>query len=489
MSSDTETGDDDPASAAAASTAASTGAVEPGSAQRGDASARTPIEDLPLAPYPPTLGRPALHAFRQMRDPFAFFERALATEDVVRVNLIGTGDVYQLGHPDHTKRVLLTEREKFDKTDDFRIAFGEGLLTVEGEEWAAQRDVLQPLFARDSVMGYADGMVEQIRRRSERWADGDRIELQREMTHMTLDVLFATVLGRELALDGDRKIRAAAEHLHDWFLPTTYFLPDWVPTPARRRFRRAKATLREEADRLLDEKAGDAPTDPTDAEDLLSLLVGLREAGIADTGMLSDERLRDQMVTMIFAGHDTTTTTLTFAFWALATHPEVRERFHEEVDRLDGPPTMADVEDLDVTDRVVTETLRLFPPVYSLPRQAATDVAFDGYRVPEGELVSLPIRHIQRDPRFFDDPERFDPGRWTAELRRELHDFAYAPFGGGPRICIGREFALLEAKLALAAIGRNYELYWLGDRSDEPPTSPEMTTRMESGREFLITER
>lgn len=463
-------------------------------ASQGDVDATDSDVDpstLPLPPYPPNLGHPSLHFVRQARDMFGFSSRALATRDVVRTRMIGQGDVFILGHPDYLKRALLTEREKFKKSDDFAIAFGEGLLTVEGEEWRQQRDVLQPLFTRDNVMDYADGMVEQIRRRSRRWEDGDRFDLQREFTHMTLDVLFATVLGRELELDGDERIREAAERLHDWFIPTSYLLPRWIPTPARKRFGDAKETIQEEADRLLAEKSGDAPTDPTNANDLLSLLVGLRETGMAESGMLTDERLRDQMVTMIFAGHDTTTTSLTFAFWALANHPDVREAFHAEVDELDGRPTMEDVESLEVTDRILTETLRLYPPVYALPRMAGQDVAVGGYKVPEESRVILPIRQIQRDSRFFDDPDEFRPSRWNSELRKKLHNFAYAPFGGGPRICIGREFALLEAKLAMATIGREYELYWLGENQPdgEPPVSPEMTTRMERGQQFLVTER
>jgi cytochrome P450 len=465
--------------------------TEPAPSEEGKRDDDADPSELPLPPYPPNLGHPRLHFLHQMRDVFEFGEQALATRDVVRSHLPGEGDVFSLAHPEHVKRVLLTERETFRKSDDFRIAFGEGLLTVEGEEWAAQRDVLQPLFTRDSVMDYADGMVEQVRRRSDRWADGDRLELQSELTDMTLDVLFATVLGRELALDGDERIRRAAEALHDWFVPTSYLLPDWVPTPARRRFRKGKATLQAEADRLLEEKAGGAPTDPAEAEDLLSLLVGLRESGVADSGMLTDERLRDQMVTIIFAGHDTTTTSLTFAFWALANNPGVRERFHAEVDALDGPPTMDDLDELPVTDRVVTETLRLYPPVYSLPRRSTEPTAFDGYRIPADSRIILALRHVHRDPRFFEAPDSFRPSRWDGDLRGELHDFAYAPFGGGPRICIGREFALLEAKLTLATIGREYDLYWLGDNDadGEPPISPEMTLRMAPGQEFLVTER
>jgi cytochrome P450 len=461
-------------------------------AVRDDDSDGSRPTDLPLPPYPETLGHPAFHSLHYMRSPVELLNRGGREQDIFRAHLAGVGDWYQLCHPDHSKRVLLTERDRFRKSDDFGIAFGDGLLTVEGEEWTQQRQTLQPLFVRESVRGYADTMVEQVQRRVGQWNDGQRLTLQAEMTDLTLDVLFAAILGRELRLDGDETVRRAAEALHDWFVPTSYPLPEWVPTPARRRFKQGKQTLQEEADRLLAEAAEDPPANPSEADDLMRLLVGLREAGVTDSGMLTDERLRDQMVTIIFAGHDTTTTSLTFALWALAEHPEVRERFQAEVDALDGPPTAEDVAEgrLEFTDKVVTETLRLFPPVYGLPREAAEDVAFDGYRVPEGERINIVLYRIQRDPRFFDRPDTFDPDRWTDEFRQNLHDFAYAPFGGGPRICIGRQFALLEAKLALATIGRNYELYFLGENEDGgPPLSPQMTLRMAEGQEFLVRER
>ncbi|MFC6989430.1 cytochrome P450 [Haloplanus sp. GCM10025708] len=176
------------------------------------------------------------------------------------------------------------------------------------------------------------------------------------------------------------------------------------------------------------------------------MLVALRESGAGERDALGDDRLRDQVVTMIFAGHDTTATAIAFAFYALATNSDVRRRFHAEVDRLDGPPTVEDLDSLDVTDRIVTETLRLYPPVYTIPREAAADVTVGGYRVPAGSRIFLAVEQVQRDPRFFDDPETFRPGRWTDGLRRDLPDFAYAPFGGGPRRCIGRELARIEAK-------------------------------------------
>ena len=257
---------------------------------------------LPKPEYPEELGRPSLHFVRRARNPLDFMEKTFQEHDVVRIRMPGEGDSYGTCHPEYLKRMLLTEREKFEKSDDFMTAFGEGLLTVEGEEWQQQRNTLQPFFTRDAVRSYAGGMTEQITRRCDRWEDGQRFDLQQEFTKMTLDVIFATVLGRELELDGDERLRTAAENLHEWFVPTSYVLPEWVPTPSRRRFKKAKRTLQEEADRLLAERSGDAPADPTEADDLLSLLVGIKESGATDSAMLTDDRIRDQMVTIIFAG-------------------------------------------------------------------------------------------------------------------------------------------------------------------------------------------
>ncbi|MFB6079906.1 MAG: cytochrome P450 [Haloferacaceae archaeon] len=445
------------------------------------------VDDLPLPPYPDGLGHPLSHTLRTMPDVLAFRDRALAERDLVRVHLLGPGDVYHLAHPSHLERVLRSDRDAFRKSSDFRLAFGEGLVAVEDGVWRRQREVLQPLFSRDSLRSYADGMVDRIRRRTDRWADGDRIDLQGELRQLTLDVLFGTLFGRDLDPDGDREIREAAGRLHDWFVPTSYPLPDWIPTPARWRFKRGRRRLRRVADRLLEEKAADPPADPTDADDLLSVLVGMREAGRVDPAVVSDDCLRDQVVTMIFAGHDTTASALAFALHELATNPGIRERFHAEVDDLRGPPTAADLDALEVTRRVVTETLRRYPPVYTIPRETARAVAVDGHRIPADATVWLAVRQVHHDERFFDAPGEFRPRRWRDDARRDLPDFAYAPFGAGPRLCIGRQFALMEAKLALATIGRNYDLDPVGD--GEPPIAADMTLRMASGVTARVAER
>ncbi|WP_248897221.1 cytochrome P450 [Haloplanus halobius] len=454
----------------------------------GVGGSHEPAATPPLPPYPSTVGHPLLHTVGSMRDVFGFRTRAMAERDLVRIKLLGPGDVYHLGHPDYFERVLLNDRDRFCKSEDFRIAFEGGLVAVEGETWQRQRDVLQPLFTRDSLVDYADGMAAQIRRRRDHWEPGTRIDLTAETSQLSLDVLFATLFGHELELGGDEAIRTAADRLQHWFAPTSYPLPQWVPTPARWRFKRGKRRLQRVATRLLEAKADDPPADPAAADDLLSLLVGLRESGAAEGEALSDDRLRDQVVTMIFAGHDTTSTAIAFAFYALATTPDVRDRFHTEVDTLSGPPTVDDLESLPVTRRIVTEALRKYPPVYTIPREAATDVTIDGSRVPEGAPVWLTVDQVHHDERFYDAPDEFRPERWDGDLRERLPDFAYAPFGGGPRRCIGRQFALMEAQLALAIIGREYDLV-LDDPPAEPPMIAGMTARMAPDTEFRVVER
>lgn len=192
---------------------------------------------------------------------------------------------------------------------------------------------------------------------------------------------------------------------------------------------------------------------------------------------------------MVFAGHETTAAALAFSWNLLATHPDVRRRFHDELDAvLDGaPPTAGDVADLTVTDRVVSETLRLYPPVHTIPRRTTTDLEVDGFRIPAGEQVHLSVVHAHRDRRWYERPYEFRPERWTDAFEADLDEFAYLPFGGGRRACIGREFARIEATVALATIGQQVRLDWSG--SGAPDVSPRITTRTKDGLPMRITRR
>ncbi len=402
-------------------------------------------------------------------DPFGFVDRVIGeVGDLFRLDLLGE-EVYILAHPDYAERVLVSDVESFGKTEDFRRAFGEGLLTVEGDAWRRQREAIAPHFFRERIDGYADTMAERAARRARTW--DERIDLESEMSALALEILFASLFGRDLDVDGDDRIRESAAGLNGWFEPTSWALPEWMPTPARRRFRRSVDALEAEADRLI----GDA--DP-DGDSLLSGLVAAAEAGAP----LTEERLRDQVVTFTFAGHETTAKAMTFAWYYLAQNPSVRARFHDEVDALDGPPGG---DDLPLTRRVVKESLRLQAPVHTVPRRTTDTVEMSGYRIPEGKEVHVALRAIQRDGRFWEAPEAFRPERWTGE--RENADFAYFPFGGGRRTCIGREFALAEATAVLATIGKEYEFRWEGDVP--LAVTPEVTTRVAGDSPVRVFER
>jgi len=403
-------------------------------------------------------------------DPFGFVDRAVReVGDCFRLDLLGS-EVYILAHPDYARQVLVSEVDAFGKTEDFRRAFGEGLLTVEGEAWRRQREAIAPRFFRERIDEYVSTMAERAARRSQTW--DDRIDLESEMSGLALEILFASLFGRDLDVDGDDRIRESAAGLNGWFEPTSWALPEWMPTPARRRFRRSVDTLETEADRLVRE------ADPG-GDSLLSDLVAAAEAGAP----LTPERLRDQVVTFTFAGHETTAKAMTFAWYYLTRNPSVRARFHDEIDAFDGPPE--DLDALPLTRRIVKETLRLQAPVHTIPRRTTEPVEMGGYHIPEGKEVHIGVRTIQRDGRFWEDPETFRPDRWEGE--RENTEFAYFPFGGGRRTCIGREFALAEATAVLATIGREYEFRWEGETP--VPVTSEVTTKVDGDSPVRVLER
>ena len=404
------------------------------------------------------------------RDPFGFVDRAVAEHgDVVDLDVLGTDGPYVLAHPDHVEQALVDDREAFAKTDDFAAAFGEGLVAVEGDVWRRQREFLQPLFFGEAIRRDADTMVDVIGRRVDRWTSGETRPFDEEMKALTLEVLFATLLGRKLSTTGDdAHLRAAAGGLNAWFVPTSWALPEWVPTLSRRRFRESRETLRNEVRRL---RRARSDADGR-GDDLLSLLSA---AGQHDGYPTTETEVEDQLVTMIFAGHETTALSLTYTWYLLARHPEVAARVRAEVDAVVGTdrPTADDLDDLATVGRVVREAMRLYPPVHTVPRRTRRVVDVGGYRLPAGAEVHLSAIQVHRDARFYDDPLAFRPERWAEDTDRPA--FAYFPFGGGPRRCIGQQFALTEATLAVAYIARDYRLEWAGEGDVE--LAPEMTTQ------------
>jgi cytochrome P450 len=364
--------------------------------------------------------------------------------------------IYQLGHPDDIESVLVTNNEAFTKShltkDVLGPVAGDGLFTSDGDLWRTQRRRIQPAFHPDQIAVYGDLMVEAIDRRLATWHPGERIDINEEMRTLTLDIVARALLG----VDIEAEIDAIGDSLDTVFgyLSSVWYhlLPEWAPTPGNRRFNRARTEMEAVVDDIIAERRADP-----DGEDVVSRLLA---ADLTDDEPMSPDQLRAEVVTFLVAGHETTAQSLTFACYLLATHPEVEARLVEELGRELGgdPPSVATLRALTFTDRVVTETLRLYPPVSDIHREPIDGVDIQGYHVPPGATVSTPPWAVHRDPRWYDDPEAFRPDRWTDDFRATLPPLAYFPFGAGPRRCVGERFALMEMTFVLASLYQNYHL-------------------------------
>ncbi len=409
------------------------------------------------------------------RDPFEFIAACEAAYgDVVHLEL-GPRETYMLTNPRDVERVLVSEWAKFRKPDlDDAIddLLGDGLLLSEGETWQHQRELANPAFHARRIAGLGEVMVGHAADTVADWNAGDRIDVQLEMARLTVKIIVSAMFGTDITDEQVRRVQENLEPLGQRFEPSPIraVVPDWAPTAENRKFDAAVAALEEVLDDILARRRGTAHDQPDPAGDatgrdvpmdLLSILLRANERGDQ-----SDRQLRDELMTMLLAGHDTTALTLTYTYYLLSEHPQVRERVHAEIDEIDGRPTATDVRGLDYLDRVLSEAMRLYPPVYTVFREPKTDVRIAGYRIPADSILMLPQWGVHRSERWYDDPLTFDPDRWEPARRADRPRFAYFPFGGGPRHCIGKQLSLLEAKLILATVGSEYTLEYEGPTLD-----------------------
>lgn len=409
------------------------------------------------------------------RDPFEFISACTdAYGDVVHLEL-GPRETYMLTNPRDIERVLVSEWEKFQKPDlDDAIddLLGDGLLLSGGDTWRKQRDLASPAFHARRINGLGNVMVEHTQDALADWEDGDRIDVHLQMARLTVRIIVSAMFGTDISTDRVERVQENLEPLGQRFEPSPVraLVPDWAPTEENRKFDAAVAELEAVLDDILAARQGTAHDHPDPAGDaidanvpmdLLSILLRAKE-----DGEQTDRQLRDELMTMLLAGHDTTALTLTYTYYLLSEHPQVRERVHEEIDTLDGTPTASDVRDLSYLDNVLSEAMRLYPPVYTMFRQPKTDVRIGGYRIPAGSVLMVPQWGVHRSERWYDDPETFDPSRWEPERRADRPRFSYFPFGGGPRHCIGKQLSLLEAKLILATVGQQYTFDYEGPEMD-----------------------
>ena len=424
---------------------------------------------------------PVGHAVQLHRDPLALFTRvAREYGDVARFN-VATHPAYLLNHPDYIKDVLVTNHARFMKGRALQRAkrlLGEGLLTSEGDFWRRQRRLAQPAFHRQRVGSYAETMVAYAEKTSARWRDGETLDVSAEMTRLTLAVVGQTLFDADVESDAD-EVGAALTEVMSLFgylmLPFSELL-EKLPLPPRRRFERARARLDAVIYRIIEEHRREG----RDRGDLLSTLLHAVDEEGDRTGM-TDEQLRDEVMTIFLAGHETTSNALAWTWYLLSQNPEAEARLHEELDDvLKGrPPTAEDYPRLRYTEMVVAESMRLYPPAWAVGRLALEDHEVGGYHIPRGALVLVSQYVMHRDPRFWSEPERFDPERFTPEAKAGRPQFAYFPFGGGQRRCVGEGFAWMEAVLILAALARRWRLRLVPGA--QVRTEPRITLRPAKG--------
>jgi cytochrome P450 len=437
-------------------------------------------------------GQPVFGSSRRYaRDPFAFLTALEGSYGNIAQFDMGPLNTYMVADPATIERILVSEADGFRKPafqdDPLGDLLGEGLLLSEGETWERQRELATPAFNMSRLSGMSGRIVDHAESLVADWSGGDVLDIEDQMTKVTIDVICDLMMGGELSAAQRRTVQDQLEPIGRRFEPDPIrsAVPDWVPLPGDEEYRAAV----EELDGLIGEIVARRRTEMaagTDVEsmDFLSILLRAQERGEQ-----SEQQLRDEMMTMLLAGHDTTALTLTFTWYLLSQHPEAERRVHAELDELlDGDRSwMEVVREMEYTEWVINEAMRLYPPVYVMFRTPTRPFETNGYTVPEGATLMLPQYAVHRSERFWDDPDEFDPQRWRPERASERPRFAYFPFGGGPRHCIGRQLALLEARLIVATVGSEYRLTYAEDGPME--LLPTLTAHPAGGLEMRVERR
>jgi cytochrome P450 len=366
---------------------------------------------------------------------------------------VGLRDNYLLSHPDDVKDVLVTNQQRFHKgpaLGDGLQLIGENLFTIEGDTHRRHRKLIQPAFHRQRLIGFADVMVEESLALAGSIREGEGRDIAVDMAHVTLGVVMRSLFGTEMSAEARTQVTDFVRVLLGGWFGRTSVRRTTVGSEGY------QAALRE-TDSIVVEMIRERREHQGDHHDLLAILM---EAQDEDGSTFSDQEVRDEIAALIAAGHETTSNALTWAWYLLSQNPEAEARMHREIDEVLGDrlPGPEDVRALPYVEMVFSEALRLIPPIWAIDRTVVEDHHVGGYLIPAGSVVFTSPYVVHQDPRWYPEPERFEPERWTSELRRSRPRFSYFPFGGGHRVCIGESFATMEAILILATLGRRWRL-------------------------------
>ncbi len=438
---------------------------------------------------PPTI-KPSLIGghFNQFRKNRTDFLRKLANLGDVSSFRLGNQQAYLVNHPDLVRDVLVVNAHKFVKgiaLQRAKVLLGEGLLTSEKEFHLRQRRLAQPAFHRTRINAYANSMIEYAEKMSSDWVDGDERDLSKEMMRLTLWIVGKTLFSADVESDAEdvgEVLTVLVESFDLMMLPFAEYF-EKLPIPSMRRLKKSREKLDEIIFGFIEERRKSA----VDKGDLLSMLLLSEDE---DGSQMTDKQVRDECLTIFLAGHETTANALTWTWMLLAQNPEIEAKFHAELDEFIGnrTPTPEDYPNLKFTEQIFAEAMRLYPPAWVLGRMTSEEHQFNEFKIEKNSLVLMSMYVLQRDSRFWEDAETFNPSRWETQSVKEAgNKFIYFPFGGGVRRCIGEQFAWMEGVLLLATLGKNWKLKLVENQKIE--IQPLITLRPKFGLKMKFEKR
>jgi cytochrome P450 len=429
--------------------------------------------------------------------------------------------VYLINNPDYIEKVLIYDHRNFKKGKRLQVAkniLGEGLVTSEGDIHSRQRRLIQPIFHPKRITEYGKIMTDYAIRFRDRWKDGETIDISQEMMQLTLAVICKSVLNYDIESEAkqvDKALTIVRNYSKRLQSPIGHIIDKIPILPAPRGARKAKEELDSMVYRLISDRrqqyqqqeANDKPYN-----DLLSKLLEAQDPSLMDpasqnsarpttassNGQMSDKQVRDEVMTIFIAGHETTANALTWTFYLLSQYPDAEKKLHDEIDSVlgysDGSgrdiakiPTTEDIQKLQYTEKVLRESMRLYPPVWTMGRYVENDYNVGQYSIPAGSSILMSQYVMHHDPRYYEEPERFNPDRWTAEFKSQLPRFSYFPFGGGIRGCIGEPFAWMEGILITAIIAQKWTMRLIPGQRIKP--DPAITLRPKYGMKMKLIQR